>query len=305
MKNTAIFITGPTASGKTSVAIELARQLDTEIISFDSRQFYNELKIGAAPPTPEEQEMAVHHLVGQLSLEDEYSAADFEADALAILKKIFSESSYAVLVGGSGLYMKALAEGFDPMPEVPELVRDELTYQWEEEGLPRLQEELEEKDPEYYAEVDIRNPQRIMRALEVIRHTGKTFSSFRRGQKVQRDFRIVKIALTMPREDLYERINKRVDRMLEAGLEEEVKRLLPYRNKNSMQTVGYREFIRYFDGELSRDEAIEEIKKNTRRYAKRQLTWFRRDEEIRWFRPEELDKMITYLKKMASKHGKF
>lgn len=296
MKNTAIFIAGPTASGKTAVAIELARTLGTEIISFDSRQFYHELKIGAAPPSPQELDLAVHHLVGQLSLDDDYSAADFEKDALKILEQIFEKSRYAILVGGSGLYMKALTDGFDPIPEVPQPVRDELTDQWENEGLHKLQEELKEKDPGYYQEVDTKNPQRVIRALEVIRSTGKTFSSFRRGSKVQRDFNIFKIGLNMPREELYNRINKRVDRMLEAGLEDEVKRLLPYRDKNSMQTVGYREFIRYFDGEISYEKAVDEIKKNTRRYAKRQLTWFRRDEEISWFDPEDIEGMLNYIR---------
>lgn len=296
MKKTAIFICGPTAVGKTSVAIEIAKWLQTEIISFDSRQFFRELKIGAAPPDEKELSEVKHHLIGQLSIEEDYNAGAFEADALKIMEDRFRTKDNLVLVGGSGLYMKALTEGFDEMPEIKPEVRNQLNNEFEAKGLKALSEELREKDPEYYSQVDLNNPQRVIRALEVIHSTGKPFSSFRKQNKATRDFDILKIGLNMPRPDLYERINLRVNTMIEAGLEQEVRSLEKYRDKNAMHTVGYREFIRYFDGELTREEAIEEIKKNSRRYAKRQLTWFRRDEEIRWFEPGDLEGMKEWVK---------
>ncbi|AEV34460.1 tRNA isopentenyltransferase MiaA [Owenweeksia hongkongensis DSM 17368] len=288
MNKTAIFIAGPTAVGKTDVAIKIAEWLQTEIISFDSRQFYKELKIGAAPPSPEELARVPHHLVGHLSVNDDYSAGDFEKEALAKLEEIFKTHETAVLVGGSGLYMRILTDGFDEMPGIPQEIRKQLNAELEENGLDSLAKELSEKDPAYFAQVDQQNPQRIIRALEVIRTTGKTYTSFRQGEKTKRPFNIIKIGLDLPRPELYERINLRVDQMLEAGLEEEVKQLLPFREKNSMQTVGYKELIRYFDGEIDLDFAIEEIKKNSRRYAKRQLTWFRREKDIEWFSPFEV-----------------
>lgn len=296
MSKTAIFICGPTAIGKTSVAIELAQWLKTEIISFDSRQFFKDLKIGAAPPSPEELQAVRHHLLGHLSVSEDFNAGDFETEALKILKQIFKDHDTAILVGGSGMYMKALTEGFDTMPEIPAKVREKLNQEFKEKALENLLRELEKKDPEYYQQVDRNNPQRVIRALEVIRATGQAYSDFRKGEKAERYFSILKIGLEMPREELYERINQRVDLMLEAGLEQEVRDLLPYRGKNSLQTVGYREFIRHFDGQWDRDTAISEIKKNSRRYAKRQLTWFRRDEEIMWFNPKDLEGMKKWIK---------
>ncbi len=295
LSKTAIFICGPTGVGKTSVAIQLAQWLKTEIISFDSRQFFNELKIGAAPPSQEELNTVPHHLVGHLSVKDDYSAGDFERDALEILKQIFEKHNTAILVGGSGMYMKALTEGFDDMPDIPTEIREHLNQKLETEGLESLVEQLKISDPEYYQKVDLKNPQRIIRALEVIAATGKPYSSFRKGSKTQRNFEIMKIGIMLPREELYERINNRVDLMVEAGLEEEVRSLLPLREKNSMQTVGYREFVRYFDGEWNWETAIAEIKKNSRRYAKRQMTWFKRDEEIEWFNPKDMEGMKKYV----------
>lgn len=295
MKKTAVFICGPTAVGKTSVAIEIAKWLKTEIISFDSRQFFDELKIGSAPPSPEELSQVKHHLVGQLSITDEYNAGGFEKDALTYLNAIFKKNDVAVLVGGSGLYMKALTDGFDDMPEVDPKIRVDLNALFEEEGIEALQKKLAEKDPEYYTKSDIQNPQRLIRALEVIESTGEPYSKYRTASKIKRDFNIVKLGLNMEREKLYERINLRVDQMLSNGLEEEVKSLLNFRKANALQTVGYKEFFAHFDGEISKEFAIEEIKKNSRRYAKRQLTWFRRDEEIKWFSPFEIDEVKTHL----------
>lgn len=295
MKPTAIFIAGPTAVGKTEVAIQLAEWLKTKIISFDSRQFYRELKIGAAPPSEEEMARAPHNLVGHLSVNDDYSAGDFETEALAKLEEIFKKHDTAILVGGSGLYMRILTDGFDEMPEIPSEVRTKLNNELSEKGLEALANELKETDPEYYNTVDKQNPQRVIRALEVIRSTGNTYTSYRQGSKTERPFNIIKIGLDLPREELYERINLRVDKMMEAGLYAEVKSLLPYRDKNSMQTVGYKELIRHFDGEISLEEAVEEIKKNSRRYAKRQLTWFRRESDMQWFSPFEVENIKTQL----------
>lgn len=294
---TAIFICGPTAAGKTGVAIQLASWLQTEIISFDSRQFFRELKIGAAPPSVRELGMVKHHLIGQLSVEDDYNAGDFEKEALQIVDRIFKNHEAAVLVGGSGMYMQALTEGFDDMPEGNPHIRVSLREELESQGLEKLLKELYEKDPNFYHIVDRQNPQRVMRALEVIRSTGQPYSSFRKGEKAKRPFNILKIGITLPREELYAHINRRVDKMVEAGLEEEVKSLLPFREKNALKTVGYREFVRYFDGEWDRETAIAEIKKNSRRYAKRQLTWFRRDDEIKWFGPKEIEAIREYVLK--------
>ncbi len=295
LTKTAIFICGPTAVGKTDVSITLAQDLQTEIISFDSRQFFKELQIGAAPPSREELDLAKHHLVGHLSVKEEYSAGDFERDALKILDKVFEKKDTAILVGGSGMYMKALAEGFDEMPEIPTEVRERLKHKLQNEGLESLSSQLKTADPTYHAQVDLHNPQRVIRALEIIETTGQPYSQFRKGEKAKRHFNILKIGITLPREELYERINLRVDKMIEAGLEEEVRSLLPFREKNSMQTVGYREYIRYFDGEWNKETAISEIKKNSRRYAKRQMTWFNRDKEIRWFEPKDLEEMKKYV----------
>lgn len=297
LSKTAIFIAGPTAVGKTDVAIQVAEWLQTEIISFDSRQFYKELKIGAAPPSPEELSRVPHHLVGHLSVKDDYSAGDFEKEALAKLDEIFEKNDIAVLVGGSGLYMRILTDGFDEMPDVPSEVREKLNTELSEKGLETLAAELKQKDPDYFAQVDQQNPQRVIRALEVIRATSNTYTSYRQGSKTERPFNIIKIGLDLPREELYERINLRVDKMMEAGLEEEVKQLLPYRNQNSMQTVGYKELIRHFDGEINLTTAVEEIKKNSRRYAKRQLTWFRREKDVEWFSPIKIDCIRDFLNK--------
>lgn len=295
MSKKAIFICGPTAVGKTEIALKLAGWLNTEIISFDSRQFFKELKVGAAPPSAEEQQLIRHHLVGHLSVAEDYNAGDFEQEALQLMDQLFIEKETVILAGGSGLYMKALTEGFDAMPDGDIAIRAELNQQFLNSGLGPLQKELMEKDPAYYDMVDRQNPQRVIRALEVIRNTGKPYTSFRKQEKAVRPFRSVKIGLELPRQELYQRINKRVDVMIARGLEKEVRSLEKYRNKNALRTVGYNEFFKSFDGDISREEAITEIQKNSRRYAKRQLTWFKRDTEISWFSPHNFPAIQSYL----------
>lgn len=293
---TAIFICGPTAVGKTKVAIEIAQWLKAEIISFDSRQFYQELKIGAAPPDTQELAAVKHHFIAHLPVEKTLSAGAFEAQALKLMWQIFQEKENIVLVGGSGLYMKALTEGFDALPQVSPETREEINALYREKGLSFLQEQVQKKDPEFYAQVDSSNPQRLIRALEIIESSGKKFSSFRQKRKAKREFSCVKIGLNMPREQLYDRINLRVDMMMNAGLLEEARKLYSQRELNALQTVGYRELFSHFDGDYDLETAVAEIKKNSRRYAKRQLTWFRRDEEIKWFEPAQTKEIIAYLR---------
>ncbi len=301
MKKRAIFICGPTAVGKTEVSLKLAEWLDTEIISFDSRQFFKELHIGAAPPSIEEQQRVPHHFVGHLSVKQEYNAGDFEQDALQKLEELFRTKQNVVLVGGSGLYMRALTDGFDDMPETDPNLRAGLNQEFLNHGLEALQKELQQKDPDYYQKVDLQNPQRIIRALEVIRSTGKPFSSFRKSHKTKRSFQILKIGMELPRTELYQRINKRVELMMRLGLENEARQLLPFRNAHALQTVGYKELFHYFDGEYDLKKAISEIQKNSRRYAKRQMTWFKRDAEISWFSPYNLAAIQSHIIKMWDK----
>ncbi len=297
MKKTAIAICGPTAVGKTEIALQLAQWLETEIISFDSRQFFRELKIGAAPPSTSQLEKVAHHCIGNLSVNEDYNAGKFEEDSLNILESVFGNKNTAILVGGSGLYLQALEEGFDAIPKVNFSYRKQLQYELDKNGLNSLLDELQEKDLDYYKKVDKHNPQRVLRALEVIRGTGKSFSSFQiKKHKKKRNFEMIKIGLELPRQMLYERINQRVDKMVEMGLEIEVRQLTKHRGANAMQTVGYKEFFQYFEGEISKEDAISEIKKNTRRYAKRQMTWFRKDEKIHWFSPNDVDGIRQFLK---------
>jgi tRNA dimethylallyltransferase len=292
MQNSAkhlIVVTGATASGKTSLAIKLAQLYKTEIISADSRQFYKQMPIGTAQPTVEELAEAKHHFIAHLNPDEYFSAGEFERSALQLLDTLFQKHNVVICVGGSGLYIKALCEGFDEIPEVNESYRSKLNFEFEELGLEPLLKELQDKDPEYFNSVDQHNSQRIIRALEVIRATNKTYSSFRAGKKVTRPFNITKIGIEWEREELYKRINQRVNIMLEQGLENEVKALIPHRNLNSLKTVGYRELFEYFDGNCSLETAIEEIKKNTRRFAKKQNTWFKREKDMIWLNAKELD----------------
>ena len=277
-----IVLTGPTAVGKTKEAINLAKALNTEIISADSRQFYKELNIGVATPTEEELSEVKHHFIGHISIHNNYNVGLFEKDALDRIELLFKTYDTIVLTGGSGMYIDVVCNGMDSLPDVDIEIRNELNRIFKEEGISVLQEELREKDIEYYNIVDTKNHIRLIRALEVIRQTGKTFSFYRTNKKTQRDFQIFKFALQRERSELIERIDKRVDLMIESGLLEEAKEVYPYKNLSALNTVGYKELFKYFEGEISLENAIEDIKTNTRRYAKRQMTWFRKDKEYIW-----------------------
>ncbi len=291
---------GPTAIGKTDLAIRLAQHFKTEIISADSRQFFKEMSIGTAKPSAAELESAKHHFINSHSILDAFSVGDFEKEGLKKLTAIFAKEQMAILVGGSGLYINAITQGFDNLPKAPPELRDELNELLSSKGIEALQQQLKALDPDYFAEVDTNNPQRLIRALEVCISTGKPFSSFRTSTTQNRPFKIIKIGLNIDRELLYQRINQRVDLMMEQGLLDEVKRLLPYRDLNALQTVGYHELFTYLDGKCSLEEALEKIKQNTRRFAKRQLTWFRKDTDITWFEPGQTPEIIRYVEeKMA------
>jgi len=278
-----ITIVGPTAIGKTSLSIALAQHFNCDIISCDSRQFFKEMRIGTAVPTAEELAGATHHFIQNNSIFKNYTVGDFEKEAIAKLDELFLTNDYAVLVGGSGLYVDAVLKGFDDFPEIPLAVREEVTSNYEKFGLTYLQTELEKRDPNYFQVVAKENPQRMMRAVEVCIGSGKPYSSFLNQKKNTRNFTPILIGLEAERKVIYDRINLRVDLMMQEGLLAEAKTLFPHKDLNALQTVGYRELFQYFDGEISLEFAIEEIKKNTRRFAKRQLTWFKRNEKTKWF----------------------
>ena len=285
-KKKLIVVVGPTAVGKTSLSIELANFIGTEIVSADSRQFYKELNIGVATPTALELSMAKHNLIGHISIHQKYNVADFEQDALKEVERIFQNNDYAVLTGGSGLYVNALCYGVDNMPDVKPEIREELNELFSTQGIEPLQEELMRKDPEYWQIVDKQNHIRLIRALEICRQTGKTFTSFRLGEKKRRNFEIIKLGLERSRENLLERIYQRVDLMLEEGLENEARSVYPFRDLQALQTVGYKELFEYFDGKVNFPTAVENIKINTRQYAKRQMTWFKKDKNTTWLDAE-------------------
>lgn len=295
-QHTVIIICGPTAVGKTRMAIDMALLLHADIISADSRQCYKQLNIGVAKPSLHELSTVPHYFIHSHSIEEEVNAVVFEKYALQKVDTIFAEKSTAVMVGGTGLYIKAFCEGMDEIPHVDPAVRQQIKEEYEQKGLVHLQNELQVKDPDFYKIAEPQNPQRLMRALEVIFSTGKSITHFRQKKKADRPFNIIKIGLELPREILYEQINNRVDLMIEAGLIEEVKELYPYKHLNALQTVGYKEIFDYLDGKSTLINAIEEIKMHTRHYAKRQMTWFKKDPEIRWFSPhlpaDELLKII-------------
>lgn len=292
---TLIVIVGPTGSGKTDLSIAVAEHFAAPIVSTDSRQFYRGIPIGTAQPDVEQLQRVEHHFIASHNLTDEFNCGAYETEALKRLGELFAQHDTVVAVGGSGLYVKALCEGMDDMPEVDAELRRSLSERLKNEGLESLAEELRRRDAAFYEIIDRKNPARVLRALEVCISTGQPYSSLRTGCKRQREFNIIKIGTDMPREVLYERIDRRVDMMIEQGLEQEARSVYPLRELNSLQTVGYREMFDYFDGKITRDEAIELIKRNSRRYAKRQLTWFRRDEEIRWFHPAEKSAIMEYL----------
>lgn len=290
-----VVIAGPTASGKTATAIKVAKALGTEIISADSRQFYKELPIGTAAPTPEEQAEVQHHMIHNLNVEDKYDVADYEQDVLNLLKQLFVNHDAVVITGGSGLFIDAVCKGLDSIPDISEEVRNKVDELYKKGGLIALQNEVERLDPEYYSIVDKYNPRRLQRAVEVCYQTGLTYSSFRKNTIKQRDFKIIKVALLWERSELINRINKRVEIMVNDGLVEEAKAMCPKRHLNSLNTVGYKEIFEYFDGKVSLNEAIENIKINTRQYAKRQMTWLRKNNDYKWFTIDELDEMLNYI----------
>ncbi len=293
---TLIVLIGPTGVGKTELSLRLAEQFHTCIVSADSRQLYADLKIGTAAPTPEQLQRVEHHFVGTLKLTDYYSAAQYEAEVLKRLDTLFTKHNTVVLTGGSMMYVDAICKGIDDIPTIDAETRQLMLHKYETEGLDRLCAELKLLDPEYHKIVDLKNYKRVVHALEICYMTGKTYTSFRTQQAKERPFRIIKIGLTRDREELYNRINLRVDQMIEDGLLEEARQVYPYKDLNSLNTVGYKEIFKYLDGEWDLSFAIDKIKQNSRIYSRKQMTWFKRDKEIHWFHPEEETEILTYLR---------
>ena len=291
-----LVVVGPTAVGKTSICIDLAVALNAEIISADSRQFYKEMNIGTAKPSIDELSRVPHHLVNSLSIHDDYNIVSFEKDALAMIDRIHQKKNIVILTGGSGLYIKAVCEGIDDVPKTGEKIREELNQRFETEGLSNLLLELKELDPVYFKKVDHHNPQRVIRALEVCLTTGQPFSSFLKKKKIQRPFKIVKVGLERDRSELYPRIDTRMDQMISDGLFEEAGKLYPFKKLNALQTVGYKEIFDFMDGIYDESEAVRLLKRNSRRYAKRQFTWFKKDDSIRWFHPDNFEKMLNWIR---------
>ena len=299
MEKTLIVITGPTAVGKTALCMDIAKHFDIPIINADSRQIYRELKIGTARPSNKQMSEVKHYFVGTLGMDDYYSASLYEQQVLELLGELFKTSDYALLSGGSMMYIDAVCNGIDDIPTVDDETRTTLKKRLLMEGLGSLCEELRQRDPEYYEIVDKQNPRRVVHALEICVMTGKPYSSFRKQEKKARPFRIVKIGLTRPREELYKRINRRVDKMMKEGLFEEAQQMYPKRELNALNTVGYKEMFEYMKGKWTLHEAVERIKGNTRRYARKQLTWYKKDEQIRWFHPDDKEKIISYIEQQT------
>ncbi|MCK3685649.1 tRNA (adenosine(37)-N6)-dimethylallyltransferase MiaA [Maribellus sp. YY47] len=295
MQKTLVVITGPTGIGKTSVGIEIARHFSTEIVSCDSRQIYKELNIGTAVPSPNELASVPHHFIQSHSIEENYNASRYEQESLQLLEKLFGRLDLIVMVGGSMLYIDAVCKGIDEMPDADPEIRAALKQQLKKEGLESLRLQLKKLDPDYYETVDLKNPNRIVHALEISLMTGKPYSSFRTNPEKERPFKIIKIGLNCDRELLHQRINRRVDKMIEEGLIDEARSVYPMKHLNALNTVGYRELFDWFDGTISHEKAIELIKRNSRRYARKQLTWFRRDENVHWFEPLRTADIIAYI----------
>lgn len=292
---TLIVIAGPTAIGKTALSIGIAKYFNCPILSADSRQFFKEMRIGTAKPSVEEMNDVPHHFIDSHSINDDYNVGKYEAEAIDLLDELFKKNDVLILVGGSGLYIDAICKGFDALPEADQEIRNRIKTLFETQGIEGLQKLLKELDHTYYNKVDLQNPQRISRALEVCLTTGMSFTALRVGKIKPRNFKIIKIGLNTSREVLYKRINKRVDEMMQNGLLEEVNKLRPFEQLNALQTVGYKELFDYLNNKTDLNTAIDSIKQNTRRFAKRQLTWFRRDEEIKWFEPTELNEIVSYI----------
>lgn len=295
LNKTLVVILGPTGIGKTDLSIDVAKALNSEIISCDSRQFFSELKIGTAAPEQEYLDAVQHHFIGNLSIHDYYSVSKFELDVMEKLPELFQHSDYAVMTGGSGLYLDAVVKGIDELPNIDPTIRERINKDFEEKGLYYIQEKVKSIDPEYYEIADPYNGKRLLKVIEVFEMTGKKYSTFRTNQAKKRPFNIIQVGLSMDRPALYERINLRVDLMMKAGLVDEARTFYPYKKLNALNTVGYKELFGHFDGEYDLDEAIRLIKRNSRRYAKRQLTWFKRDQSIQWFHPSEEEKILAYI----------
>ena len=293
---TLIVLIGPTGVGKTELSLQLAEAFNTCIVSADSRQLYADLKIGTAAPTPEQLQRVKHYMVGTLGLTDYYSAAQYETEVMKLLNELFKEKKVVLLTGGSMMYVDAVCKGIDDIPTVDADTRSLMLQKYETEGLEHLCAELKLLDPEYYQIVDLKNPKRVIHALEICYMTGKTYTSFRTQQKKERPFRIVKVGLTREREELYDRINRRVDQMMADGLLDEARSVYAHKEYNSLNTVGYKELFKYIDGEWTLDFAIEKIKQNSRIYSRKQMTWFKRDTDIRWFHPEQETEILSYLR---------
>jgi len=295
MNNFLIVLLGPTGVGKTDISIDLAERYDCGIISADSRQFFREMKIGTAVPSDYQTTKIKHHFIRFISISEYYSASLFERDVLELLPSLFLKKNIVLMTGGSGLYIDAVCNGYDDIPDVDAVVRNRYISLYNEKGIEILREILRQLDPEHYAKVDLNNHKRIMRALEICETTGRPYSSFLKKQKRERDFKIIKIGLERNRDELYKRINLRVDEMVKMGLEDEARQLYKFRQLNALNSVGYREFFDFFDGKISREKAIELIKRNSRRYAKRQLTWWGKDKDISWFNPDQLHDIVHYI----------
>lgn len=300
MPPTLIVLIGPTGVGKTELSLSIAEHFHTSILSADSRQLYADLKIGTASPTPDQLARVTHYFVGTLQLTEYYSAAQYEADVLAKLEQLFQVHEVVVLTGGSMMYVDAICKGIDDIPTIDSETRELMIQRYEEEGLEKLCAELKLLDPEYYKIVDLKNPKRVLHALEICYMTGKTYTSFRTRSCKERPFRIIKIGLTRDREELYDRINRRVDMMMQEGLLEEARRVYPFKHLNSLNTVGYKEMFQYLDGEWTLDFAIEKIKQNSRIYSRKQMTWFKRDTDIAWFHPDQKAEIMQYIHSVVS-----
>ena len=300
MPKTLIVLLGPTGVGKTELSLSIAEHFQTCIVSSDSRQLYADLKIGTASPTPDQLKRVKHYFIGTLKLTDYYNAAQYETEVMAKLEELFAENDIVLLTGGSMMYVDAICKGIDDIPTVDKETRELMIQRYEEEGLEKLCSELKLLDPEYYQIVDLKNPKRVIHALEICYMTGKTYTSFRTREIKKRPFRIIKIGLTREREELYNRINRRVDEMMEKGLLEEARSVAEYKHLNSLNTVGYKEIFKYIDGEWPLDFAIEKIKQNSRIYSRKQMTWFKRDTEISWFHPKKKEEIMNHIKNLLS-----
>lgn len=295
MAKTLIVVIGPTGVGKTSLCLSLAEYFNTPIINADSRQMFKEIPIGTAAPTKSEQQIVKHYFVGNLSVNDYYSASKYENDVISLLEKLFIDKDKVLMSGGSMMYVDAVCNGIDDIPTVSPQVRELLKQRYENEGLELISKELEQLDPKYYASVDKKNHKRVIHALEICLSTGKAYSSFRSNTIKKRPFNIIKIGLIRDREELYNRIDQRVDKMVESGLIDEVRSVYPYKDLNALNTVGYKEIFEYFNGTMTLDEAIFKIKCNTHKYCRKQLTWFKRDKNIQWFHPDNIEEIINYI----------